>query len=161
MSPARVLAALAGASRIVFVCKGNICRSAYAEAAALALGIDSISFGLETRSGLPADRSAAEAAAMLGVDLRRHCTRVWNPANLRAGDAVAVMEPWQARRARESLPADFCVTLLGALASGSPRVVADPYGKSMDHFLKCFGVIDAALETIASERLRRREGGMR
>ncbi len=41
--------------RLVFVCKGNICRSAYAEVVAKSIGIDSISCGIDTVTGLPAN----------------------------------------------------------------------------------------------------------
>ena len=34
--------------RLIFVCKGNICRSAYAEALARSAGVESLSFGLDS-----------------------------------------------------------------------------------------------------------------
>ena len=41
--------------RLVFVCKGDFCRSAYAEGKVSALGFSAKSFGLEVTRELPAD----------------------------------------------------------------------------------------------------------
>ena len=48
--------------RLVFVCKGNICRSAYAEAVAKSLGVSAISCGLSTKLDAPANADAIEIA---------------------------------------------------------------------------------------------------
>jgi Low molecular weight phosphotyrosine protein phosphatase len=58
--------------RVVFVCTGNICRSPYAEAAARAHGINAVSCGTHTRTGLPADPVAIREAALRGRDMTAH-----------------------------------------------------------------------------------------
>ena len=58
--------------RLVFVCKGNICRSAYAEAFALGRGLTSSSCGMDTREGVEADGDAIQAARLRGIDLSPH-----------------------------------------------------------------------------------------
>ena len=53
--------------RLVFVCKGNICRSPFAEAVARAAGADAVSYGLDARDGLPANPSAIRTARKFGL----------------------------------------------------------------------------------------------
>lgn len=67
--------------QISFICKGNICRSCYAEHKLRAIlgaeGAERVqvrSFGLDTRTGLPADPSAINIAKARGVDLSKHLT---------------------------------------------------------------------------------------
>jgi len=60
--------------RLIFVCKGNICRSAYAEALVRSLGVEALSCGLNTRSDLPANDRAKEVASTRGVSLEVHRT---------------------------------------------------------------------------------------
>ena len=62
----------ASVKRLVFVCHGNICRSAYADALARAAGFNVASFGLSTSTGNPAWPLVAERAAARGLDLTAH-----------------------------------------------------------------------------------------
>lgn len=74
--------------RLVFVCKGNLCRSAFAELVANALGIESISCGIATRDGGPADDGAIRVAAKKGVDLRAHKTRTLESLTFKKNDLI-------------------------------------------------------------------------
>jgi len=88
-------------SRVIFVCTGNICRSPYAEAMARSHGLDAISCGIATRTGLPADPTALEEAAAKGVDMSSHRTTRWEDVELKSGDLVIALE---LRHARAVLP---------------------------------------------------------
>lgn len=55
--------------RLVFVCQGNICRSAFADVVARRAGLRSASFGLSTTTGRAAHDPAIAAARALGHDL--------------------------------------------------------------------------------------------
>ena len=81
--------------RLVFVCKGNICRSAYAEAVARSLGVDAISCGLDTVEDAPANKDAILTAKSLGFDLQEHKTTPIMYLVLRKTDLLVAMEPWQ------------------------------------------------------------------
>src|SRR6267378_2068745 len=83
--------------RLVFVCKGNICRSPYAEAKARALGLAASSFGLQAAIGGTANAAAAESARRRGVDLSEHKTSRGDQFPLIPGDLLMGMEPWHAR----------------------------------------------------------------
>ena len=58
--------------RLVFVCQGNICRSAYAEARARAMGVEALSFGLGTQGGDESPPLMRRLAADAGLDLAAH-----------------------------------------------------------------------------------------
>ena len=127
--------------RIVFVCQGNICRSAYAEARARSQGLRTASFGLGAREGDEANRTALARAAARGVDLRPHRASVM-PETL-PGDLLVAMEPAQAARLTKLTQAP--VTLLGLWADPPRPHLEDPYGLSDAYFDTCFGVIDSAV----------------
>ena len=64
----------ASVDRLVFVCKGNICRSAFAEAVAKSLGMDAVSCGLQTVISAPANEDAVKTAREMGYALDEHRT---------------------------------------------------------------------------------------
>ena len=99
--------------RLVFVCKGNICRSAYAEAVARSMGIDSISCGIDAVIGAPANEQAIKISAMRGFDLSKHKTTTVQSLTFKESDLLISMGPWQADYLVNHLPADIKCTLLG------------------------------------------------
>lgn len=138
-------------TRLVFVCKGNICRSPYAEARARTMNLKSSSFGLEATSGVPANPAAIKAAGKHGLDISSHRARNSSFVPLVSGDLIAVMEPWQARALRpDELPAGVQVTLLGLWCRPPRPHIEDPYGLSDQYFETCFTLIDSALARISS-----------
>jgi protein-tyrosine phosphatase len=143
----------AGARRIVFVCKGNICRSAYAEAAlAGRTALPVASAGLDAETGTPADPAATATAAGRDVDLGRHRSLHVSQLALAPGDVLVAFEPAQAdalqRLTRRAGTGQ--VTLLG-LWSSHPWLVYihDPYGLPKRYFDVCFDRIDDGLQGIA------------
>ena len=62
--------------RLVFVCQGNICRSAFADVVARDMGLHSASFGLSTTTGRPAHEPAIVAARTLGHDMSGHLSLI-------------------------------------------------------------------------------------
>src|SRR5690348_5345658 len=83
------------ARRLVFVCKGNICRSPYASARARSLGVPAASFGLEAGDGAPADPQAAQNALLRGIDLSEHRAKKMQLSHISRGDLIVVFEPRQ------------------------------------------------------------------
>ncbi len=137
-------------SRLVFVCKGNICRSPYASARTRLLGIPAVSFGLDAVEGARADSAAARNALMRDVDLSAHRAAKWDAACNVAGDLLVVFEPAQLpevwRRSAEQSPR---VTLLGLWARSIHPHIQDPYGRSDRYFQRCFSIIDQSVAEIA------------
>jgi len=134
--------------RLVFVCKGNICRSAYAEALARSLGVESVSCGLHTRLGLPANERAIQTASLRGVDLKTHRTMPIENFRLRKNDLFIVMEPWQAEHLKGKFGSDCECTLLGLWGQPESPHIHDPYGRSSTYFNHCFNYIDASVHEI-------------
>jgi protein-tyrosine phosphatase len=144
--------------RLVFVCQGNLCRSAYAAAKAQALGLAAASFGLAARERICADPRAVARAAARGIDLRDHRTTSAAAFVVASGDLLLAMEPRQLRslgalgqdgwsgRAPAQLPQR---TLLGLWSSPPRPHLEDPYGLSSAYFDTCFAAIDSALQAIA------------
>jgi low molecular weight protein-tyrosine phosphatase len=137
--------------RLVFVCKGNICRSPYAEARARSLGLEAVSFGLEASGGAPADPNAVRNAARRRIDLSAHRSARVDPARLRPGDLVLLFEPRQVAQFRESYGAGVpALSLAGLWARPRRPYLCDPYGRSDVCFQDCFAVIDASIAAFAA-----------
>lgn len=138
------------ARRLVFVCQGNIMRSAYADALAKRRGLPSSSFGLATTTGVGAHPDAIECAARRGIDLRDHVTTDISDFELREGDVVLVMEARQFRRMRAmSLPPGAMLSLLGIWDKGSYPHLHDPNTLSGAYLETCFTRIERAIDSVA------------
>src|SRR5260370_35305646 len=61
--------------RLGFVCRGNICRSAYAEHRARSMGLKATSFGIHAGQGREAETMATTVASKLRINLPRHRPR--------------------------------------------------------------------------------------
>jgi len=134
--------------RLVFVCKGNICRSAYAEVIARSLGVEAVSCGLDTGNGLPANADAIEAAKARGVDLSRHKTTPIQLFEQKKGDLFIAMEPWQAEKLENEFGIKHNVSLLGVWADMKRPHIQDPYGASSVYFNNCFVYIEKSVSEV-------------
>ncbi len=135
-------------SRMVFVCKGNICRSPYSEMRAKALGIDAVSIGLHTREGSAANADARRNAADRGVSLDEHKARIYQSIRLSENDLVVCMEPWHVDVFEKMDNSGCQVTLLGLWGNKEKIMLGDPYGKADMFFDDCFQAIDNALYNV-------------
>ena len=134
--------------RLVFVCTGNICRSPYAQAVARMRGVNAVSCGTQTDTGLPANDVAVAEAARRSVDLTSHTTTRWEDLELEEGDLIVAMQlrhAWAVLpRARErSCPVVMLSSLLPEFAP-----VFDPYGKESAAFQHAFDLIDTGVESM-------------
>ena len=137
--------------RLVFVCHGNICRSAFAEAVAARLGMRTASFGLSTDNDKPAHLPAAAAAAMLGYDMAAHRTTRAQDFMIEAGDLLLAMEVrqlgWLAADPRfAAVPR----SLLGLWGKPSFPHLHDPYRLHEDYMRTCFTRIETAVTALSA-----------
>jgi protein-tyrosine-phosphatase len=140
--------------RLVFVCKGNICRSPYAEYKAKAMHLNAVSFGLRANGYTMANDEAIRQAVKRGIDLMPHTSKTPEMVQLAPSDLVVCMEPWQARDMVERVTrAGAQITLLGLWSQRKAPVIPDPYGRDRYSFAACFNEIDACLRFLA-ERLQ-------
>jgi protein-tyrosine-phosphatase/predicted ATP-grasp superfamily ATP-dependent carboligase len=140
--------AFQGADRMLFVCKGNIGRSPFAEAIAGRLLGDNrevLSAGfLQPRRRSPAD--AVTAAAMWDVDLTTHRSRVISAELVRHSDVIFVFDRANYSRMIELFPeARSRLYLLGALDAGGPLFVPDPWARGADVYVATYRRITEAL----------------
>jgi protein-tyrosine phosphatase len=135
--------------RLVFVCHGNICRSAFAEAAARRAGYDAASFGLSTVSGMPAHPTVMSIAAEQRMDLSGHRTTAAEDFALAEGDYLLGMEVRHMRRlaASEALR-DRPRGLLGSYARFPVPHLHDPYGLDHRYMKVCLARIEDAVSRL-------------
>lgn len=140
----------AAVRRMVFVCHGNICRSAFADVAARRAGLRVASFGLSTDAGKPAHPPAVAVAADLGFDLSVHRATRGSDFIPEPGDLLLAMETRQLRRlAREVRFDGVPRTLLGLYASPIVPHLHDPYGLGAPYMLTCLKRIEQAVGHLA------------
>ncbi|MGB7406575.1 MAG: low molecular weight phosphatase family protein [Pacificimonas sp.] len=141
---------------LIFVCKGNICRSVYAEAYARSVGLEASSAGLDAAPGRGADPTAIAIAARRGIDLNDHRTRRLNDQTSHRPSLFLALEPSLARRAVQQLSPDENVGCLGSLGSEKAPLIPDPYGLGGEAFHLAFDLIehhvDALVEDWAASR---------
>ena len=128
--------------RLVFVCKGNICRSPYAAARAHSLGARAISFGLDAADGAFADPVALTNALRRGVNLSGHRSTRLAPSSVAEGDLVIVFEPRHLVEVRRWSMGRTPASLLGIWVQPMHPHIQDPYGRSDRYFQQCFSWID-------------------
>ena len=141
----------AAVKRLVFVCQGNICRSAFAEVLARQSGLRAASFGLSTTGDLPAHPPAVAAGHALGVDLADHRTTRVEDYVPEEGDLLLAMETRQLRRiaARTEIAA-LPRTLLGLYADPAFPHLHDPYSLSGPYMETCLRRVANAVNRLGA-----------
>jgi protein-tyrosine phosphatase len=133
---------------VLFVCKGNICRSPFA---ASYLGaklkgrdcpIEVFSAGLETVSGEKANPVASSVALQNQISLEAHVTTPVTRELIGRADLIIVMEFMQCVDLLKKFPeAERKVFRLGDFHKGLAREIWDPYGGTHADFEFCFRMI--------------------
>ena len=141
---ARAEAALRRARTVLFVCKGNICRSPFAHQVASRAFPDSVrvlSAGHYPITGRPCPDEAQIAAREFGVELAAHRSNGLDRQVIEAADVIFVFDEEDRRQvlARDAT-AEPKVHRLGVLAPG-PAVIADPYGGPVERFRVTYSTI--------------------
>jgi protein-tyrosine phosphatase len=137
--------------RLVFVCRGNICRSPFAEIVARAHGLEAASCGLDTRDGKEAHPKAIAAAQRKGYDLSLHrATRIESIAR-KADDLFVLMEPSQIALGKRKLGAEHAYTLAGVWGTPPKPYIHDPYSAGDGYFDTCFDYLEGAILAMKRE----------
>ena len=136
--------------RVVFVCQGNICRSAFAEQVARDAGLAVASVGLATTTGVTPPDMALRAARRQGIGMEQHQTCDWRDFEFLPGDLLLVMEIRQAHHARRRLGkrSDLQLALLGMWCDPPVPHLHDPFGLSDDYFDSCFKRVRQAVRRL-------------
>ena len=135
--------------RLVFVCKGNICRSPLGELSARQAGATTESFGLDCTNGAPADPRAVRYAETIGLDLSAHRTRHIDGWKAQTGDLLVAFEPvhLMALGGRPQV-APAQLTLAGLWLSSPNCYIHDPFNTNEEYFTKCETTVVSASEQL-------------
>jgi len=152
--PARLTRTLRSARQVMFVCHGNIIRSAFAaHLLQQQLGVTGrvrvTSAGLEATPGRAAHPMAHRLATRLHIDLSHHAASRLSRQDVRASDVVFVVDAPQFAALRARFPeARDKVFPLTCLAPKTPLEVEDPINGDDRAFHVCFAHIIRALDPI-------------
>ncbi len=144
---------------VLFVCRGNTCRSPMAEGLLHELGAKAMpgqlnvrSAGLAAESNMRASLYAVEALRERGVDIHQHHTRPVTPELLNWADIVLVMTDQQLNDLHERFPdARGKATILTAYPDGNvaeSENIVDPAGGDQETYRKVADELERELERI-------------
>ena len=137
--------------RLVFVCLGNMNRSAFAAAVALRREVSAVSIGLATSTGSSATSAAVRCADGFDVDLGNHEATDISDYDFEPGDLLLVMEMRHARRLiNRGIPPES-IALLGHWSSPHRIHLHDPHTLSDRYFRTCFTLIHSAVNKLVDE----------
>ncbi len=140
--------------KILFVCKGNICRSPFAEALIRKAGYDGCrSAGTENyHIGKTADVTAIEVAKEFGIDLTNHVARQVQRDDIERAEHIIVMDVENLNRLNElfgktskRLPP---INLLGEYLRKGLVDIPDPYRKTKGEYRKSFKLIEECCQAL-------------
>ncbi|PHQ26361.1 hypothetical protein CLH62_01820 [Marinobacter guineae] len=138
--------------RVIFLCKGNVCRSVYAERYLQEClrreggTLEVISCGLDTDGGIPANSVGIKVARERGIDLEGHSSKKLQELELSPTDLLVVMEPYMIT----ALPPGHgaSVIILGMVGKECRPSIADPYGEPEDAFRSVFSIIESKVDVL-------------
>lgn len=139
---------------VIFVCKGNICRSAFAEEALRKRldgeGMRVESCGLQAVSGAQPPEEAIRAAAKFDIDLSAHRARTPEECGMAEADLIVAMEFGQLLDLSARFPQwSERLALLRPFAPWPASLLCnidDPYGCEARVYHRCFATINRALD---------------
>ncbi len=150
----RALAKAQAAKNILFVCKGNICRSPYAEHYArrqLPRSITVTSCGYYPITGRVPPEVAQDIAAQFGVDLRGHRSQVISEELIHNADLIFTFDEQNRDTVLRRFPScSGRVFGIGVLCSRYPYQVADPYGSEGSAFEAVYAQIAEAIDHLSA-----------
>lgn len=139
--------------RVLFLCMGNICRSAFAATAAAPRlpGVIVESGGFYRNGGRPTPVHVVQAAATLGVDLSSWSSQRLTAEQVGAADLIIAMDLANLERLRREFPEAMArATLLGLFRPSGPVEIADPISLSPAATERVLGELNSALDCFVS-----------
>jgi len=148
----RVRRAMTDASSVLFVCKGNICRSPFAERyarAVLPASVKVAAAGYYPIHGRSSPEEAVNTAKEMGIDLDDHGSEVLNEEMVRRSQVILVFDSENHEYLVRNYPfAGEKVHLIGLLSRVGPVEISDPYSKDVSEFRRTYRHIAAAISNI-------------
>lgn len=135
--------------RVVFVCKGNICRSALAEwVFRKHTQFPTASFGVHTTTGCPANPRITRIAALFDIDLHEHKTTAQSKFVPAKNDVYVCVEQAHAELIEQTIPGQS-IFYLGAMLDHPCTYLHDPHTTSDNFALRSVVTIITAVERLA------------
>ncbi len=144
---------LKSAKSVLVMCKGNICRSPFAEKVLLRAGLGGRvrSVGFYPVVGRRTPEAGVEAARRFGIELECHRSRVISDDDVAGSDLILIFDEehrgWLEGRYPEHMGK---VHYLGALEASGPLEIADPYGGDVERFAETYGRIVKLMDGLGS-----------
>jgi protein-tyrosine phosphatase len=151
---------------LLFICKGNICRSPFAERLARkmildkeikGISVESAGFGAINFNYSPTE--AVRSALRFGISLEDHCAKALDVSMIERADMILVMEVAHKRHLEMSFPINkeniFLLPLFYSFPiNGTSKYVQfnvpDPYGQVEEKYTDCYMQIDHCLNELFS-----------
>jgi protein-tyrosine-phosphatase len=148
---------LSQAKQILFICYGNINRSALAERCFAGMapnaGVKAISAGFHHEANRPADPVMVEVASAAKVDLQNWASHRLDATMATGSDIIFVMEQKHLQQLQHAFPQAASKTFLlnaGPMVGGTPEI-ADPYGKERAVYERVCQQVTECVEHIAKQ----------
>jgi len=137
---------------ILFICKGNICRSPFAKYYAqkiLPKTMNILSSGHYSETGRRCPMKAIKAAKEYDIDLRNHRSTLVTKELIQNVKIIYIFD----EENRDVLFSQFPFTqgkiyLLGAIDKNLPNIIPDPYGNNYCQYKKTYYIISQAIDSI-------------
>jgi protein-tyrosine-phosphatase/predicted ATP-grasp superfamily ATP-dependent carboligase len=142
------------AGRVLFVCKGNVCRSPFAEGVARAHLhlVEVASAGYLPPAGRRPPEHALAAAAAAGFDLSRHRSQVLTQELAGRADVIFVFDEENYQHVVTTYPSlRKRVFLLGIFSPADSLFIKDPWGRESETFSECYEQIAKAVASLAKK----------
>lgn len=139
--------------KVMFVCKGNICRSAFAEIYFnnKMPEIKTVSCGYYHKANRSSPKHAVEAAALLNIDLSNHKSKLITENLIQSVDLIITFDKDNITSICALSPdAKNKIYPLRCMVNDEFLYINDPYNKSLDFFTNTFGIIGSALDNISN-----------
>lgn len=144
------------ARKILFVCSGNISRSAFAEQYARQkfakegrAGYVFSSTGFHTDAGRSSPPAAQRVAEELGVSLNSHRSQVISREAVLKADLIFYMDEKHLTELKQRFPeASSKIIPLGALASSDNPYIHDPWGEGIEKYRQYFTTIKKNIDQL-------------
>jgi protein-tyrosine phosphatase len=138
----------------MFICAGNICRSAFAEGYMKKIPLKNASLqiasaGSNTSNGRRPPEDAVRAAKEFNVDLSAHRATKLTTELIRQADVLLVMEQMH-REAILSLAPESTrkIFFLTHFSENPSKEILDPYDCGLDVYRDCFRLINACVDSL-------------
>ncbi|MEI9475117.1 MAG: hypothetical protein WCO26_00870 [Deltaproteobacteria bacterium] len=154
-----------GAKNIVFICRGNICRSPFAASSLKRIldkqNIQIESYGLDVAQSSPPPPEAIVAAEKYGVNITEHKSRAIEIDRVKESDLIISMEYTHYKEIVNLFPGKKnCTRLLREFAPFPNLVLCninDPYGCESNEYERCFSLIEKSLHCLVEKVMERKE----